>query len=415
MVSRRLDPAIEHLLRELAPQVLGPVVRRFRDFGACEDAVQEALIAAADRWPSEGLPSNPRGWLIHVAIRRMIDHVRSEVARRDRETAAAEETPFVVAPLAYVDANVDPQDTLVLLFMCCHPSLTTASAVALTLRAVGGLTTAEIAKAFMVPEATIAQRISRAKQNIQASGIAFSMPEATERAQRLIAVLHVLYLIFNEGYAASSGETLQRVDLSDEAIRMTRQVHQLLPDDPEVTGLLALMLLTDARRAARSGPNGELIPLDEQDRTLWNRNAIAEGVALISSALPRGAVGEYQLQAAIAAVHDEAEKPEDTDWPQILALYTVLERMTQNPMIALNRAVATAMVHGPQAGLDLLGPLEKDERLKNGHRLDTVRAHLLERAGDLVSAEHLFRSAALKTTSMPERNYLVTKAARLRG
>ena len=415
MAAPKLDPGIEHLLRDLAPQVLGPVVRRFRDFGACEDAVQEALIAAAERWPNEGLPSNPRGWLIQVAIRRMIDHVRSEVARRDRETSAAEETPLVVGPLAYMDIDIDPQDTLVLLFMCCHPALTTASAVALTLRAVGGLTTTEIAKAFLVPEATIAQRISRAKQSIQTSGVAFSMPEAKERAQRLVAVLHVLYLIFNEGYTASSGDALQRTDLSDEAIRMTRQVHQLLPDDPEVAGLLALMLLTDARRAARSGLNGDLIPLDEQDRTLWNRDAIAEGVALISSALPRGAVGEYQLQAAIAAVHDEAEKAEDTDWPQILALYTVLERMTENPIVALNRAVAVAMVNGPQAGLELLAPFEKDARLQSGHRLDTVRAHLLERAGDLIAAEQLYRAAALKTTSVPERNYLITRAARLRS
>ncbi len=415
MASTKLDPGIEHLLRELAPQVLGPVVRRFRDFGACEDAVQEALIAAAERWPSEGLPSNPRGWLIQVAIRRMIDHVRSEVSRRDRETSAAEETPFIVGPIAYMDADIDPQDTLVLLFMCCHPALTTASAVALTLRAIGGLTTAEIARAFMVPEATIAQRISRAKQTIQMSGAAFSMPEAPERAQRLTAVLHVLYLIFNEGYTASSGGALQRTDLSDEAIRMTRQVHQLLPEDPEVAGLLALMLLTDARRAARSDANGDLIPLDEQDRSLWNREAIAEGIALISATLPRGAVGEYQLQAAIAAVHDEAEKAEDTDWPQILALYTVLERMTENPMVALNRAVAVAMVNGPRAGLELLAPLEQDARLKSGHRLDTVRAHLLERAGDLAAAEQLYRAAALKTTSVPERNYLITKAARLRS
>ncbi len=415
MASTKLDPGIEHLLRELAPQVLGPVVRRFRDFGACEDAVQEALIAAAERWPSEGLPSNPRGWLIQVAIRRMIDHVRSEVARRDRETSAAEETPFIVGPIAYMDADIDPQDTLVLLFMCCHPALTTASAVALTLRAIGGLTTAEIARAFMVPEATIAQRISRAKQTIQMSGVAFSMPEAPERAQRLTAVLHVLYLIFNEGYTASSGGALQRTDLSDEAIRMTRQVHQLLPEDPEVAGLLALMLLTDARRAARSDANGDLIPLDEQDRSLWNREAIAEGIALISATLSRGAVGEYQLQAAIAAVHDEAEKAEDTDWPQILALYTVLERMTENPMVALNRAVAVAMVNGPRAGLELLAPLEQDARLKSGHRLDTVRAHLLERAGDLAAAEQLYRAAALKTTSVPERHYLITKAARLRS
>ncbi|MGH8187991.1 MAG: RNA polymerase sigma factor, partial [Steroidobacteraceae bacterium] len=349
----------------------------------------------------------------HVAIRRMIDHVRSELARRDRETSAAEDVPLVVAPALFAEAEIDPEDTLVLLFMCCHPSLTTASAIALTLRAVGGLTTAEIAKAFMVPEATIAQRISRAKQTIKTSDVPFSMPDAEERAQRLTAVLHVLYLIFNEGYTASSGQELQRADLAEEAIRLTRQVHNLLPRETEVTGLLALMLLTDARRAARSGPSGELIPLDEQDRSAWDRDAIAEGVVLISSALRGGSVGEYQLQAAIAAVHDEAEKYEQTDWAQILALYTVLKSMTDNPMVAVNHAVATAMVQGPQAGLDLLTPLERDERLRTGHRLDTVRAHLLERAGDVATAEQLYRAAALKTTSVPERNYLAMKAARL--
>jgi RNA polymerase sigma factor (sigma-70 family) len=413
MAATRLDPGIERLLRDLAPQVLGSVVRRFRNFAACEDAVQEALIAAAERWPGEGLPSNPRAWLIHVAIRRMIDHVRSEIARRERETSAADDVPLVVAPAIFAETDVDPEDTLVLLFMCCHPSLTTASAIALTLRAVGGLTTAEIAKAFMVPEATIAQRISRAKQTIKTSNVPFSMPDAQERGQRLAAVLHVLYLIFNEGYTASSGQMLQRADLADEAIRLTRQVQKLLPRETEVAGLLALMLLTDARRAARSGPNGELIPLDEQDRSLWDREAIAEGVALVSAALRGGSVGEYQLQAAIAACHDEAEKYEDTDWPQILALYTVLNSMADNPMVALNHAVATAMVHGPQAGLELLAPLEKDERLRTGHRLDTVRAHLLERAGDLATAEQLYRAAAVKTTSIPERNHLAMKAARL--
>jgi RNA polymerase sigma factor (sigma-70 family) len=413
MTAVSLDPPTERLLRDLAPQVLGSVARRFRNFAACEDAVQEALIAAAERWPREGLPSNPRGWLIHVAIRRMIDHVRSELARRDREASAAEDVPLVVAPALFAEAEIDPEDTLVLLFMCCHPALTTASAIALTLRAVGGLTTAEIAKAFMVPEATIAQRISRAKQAIKTSDVPFSMPDAEERAQRLTAVLHVLYLIFNEGYTASSGKELLRADLAEEAIRLTRQVHNLLPRETEVAGLLALMLLTDARRAARSGPNGELIPLDEQDRSLWDRGAIAEGVALISAALRSASVGEYQLQAAIAAVHDEAEKYEQTDWAQILALYTVLKSMTDNPMVAVNQAIATAMVHGPQAGLDLLAPLEKDERLRTGHRLDTVRAHLLERAGDVATAEQLYRAAALKTTSVPERNYLAMKAARL--
>jgi RNA polymerase sigma factor (sigma-70 family) len=403
---------IEHLLRDLAPQVLGAVVRRFRDFAASEDAVQEAMIAAAAQWPRDGIPDNPRGWLIQVALRRMTDHVRSEIARRNRETVAAEDTPLVVAPALYSEPQIDPDDTLVLLFMCCHPALSPASAIALTLRAVGGLTTGEIARAFLVPEPTMAQRISRAKQSVETSGMPFEMPDAAERAQRLGSVLHVLYLIFNEGYTSSSGPALQRADLANEAIRLTRSIHQLLPDDADVAGLLALMVLTDARRAARSGPHGELIPLDEQNRGLWDREAIAEGVALVSSALPRKA-GEYQLLAAIAAVHDEASGAEDTDWPQILALYEVLKRQVDNPMVLLNHAIAVAMVHGPRAGLELLEPLASDARLKGGHRLDAVRAHLLERAGDRHAAIALYRSAAARTTSVPERNYLAMRAARL--
>jgi RNA polymerase sigma factor (sigma-70 family) len=406
------DRRVEPLLRDLAPQVLGAVVRRFRDFPACEDAVQEALIAAAAQWPRDGIPGNPRGWLIQVALRRMTDHVRSEISRRSREAVVAGEAP-VVAPVLDSEPSIDPDDTLVLLFMCCHPSLPPLSAIALTLRAVGGLTTAEIAKAFLVPESTLAQRISRAKQSIKKSRVPFRLPDARERARRLSSVLHVLYLIFNEGYTTTSGPALQRTDLSNEAIRLTRAVHQLLPDDGEVAGLLALMLLTDARRAARTGPGGELIPLDEQDRTLWDAQAIAEGVALVSAALRQGAVGEYQLQAAIAAVHDEATRAEDTDWPQILALYSVLKRMTDNPMVALNHAIATAMVHGPHAGLDLLAPLDDDERVSGHHRLDAVRAHLLERAGHRAAAVSLYRTAAEKTTSVPERNYLMMRAARL--
>ncbi len=414
MTSPPLDLRVERLLRDLAPQVLGAVVRRFRDFAASEDAVQEALIAAAAQWPRDGVPDNPRGWLIQVALRRMIDHVRSEISRRDRETVVADEIPVVVSPALYSEPQIDPDDTLVLLFMCCHPALTSASAIALTLRAVGGLTTAEIAKSFLVPESTLAQRISRAKQSIKTSRVPFRMPDAEERAQRLSSVLHVLYLVFNEGYTASSGAELHRSDLSNEAIRLTREVHKLLPENGEVAGLLALMLLTDARRTARTGPNGELIPLDEQDRTLWDGQAIAEGVALISAALSKGSVGEYQLQAAIAAVHDEAAHAEDTDWPQILALYSVLKRMTDNPLVALNHAIATAMVDGPNAGLELLAPLQDDERLRGNHRLDAVRAHLLERAGERDAAVELYRKAASKTTSVPERNYLVMKAARVR-
>jgi RNA polymerase sigma factor (sigma-70 family) len=402
--------SIELLLREAAPEVLGVVVRRSGDFAAAEDAVQEALIAAAEQWPTKGVPENPRNWLVKVALRRLTDAIRSESARRKRETAVAAESPDMVAadegnPL------IDPGDTLVLLFMCCHPALTQASAIALTLRAVGGLTTAEIARSFLVPESTIGQRISRAKQSIRSSGIRFRLPDEAERRERLSSVLHVLYLVFNEGYTSTSGDRLQRTDLSNEAIRLTRLVNQLLPNNGDVAGLLALMLLTDARRAARTGPAGELIPLDEQDRSRWDQDAIAEGVALAGHALSLGAVGEYQVQAAIAAVHDEAPTAAATDWPQILALYEILRRMSDNPVISLNHAIATAMVQGPEAGLALLDPLERDERMRGSHRLVAVRAHLLERAGRREEAGRLFREAAAMTTSIPERNYLLGKAA----
>jgi RNA polymerase sigma factor (sigma-70 family) len=407
-----LDLSSEHLLRDLAPQVLGAVIRRFRDFAAAEDAVQEALIAAAAQWPREGVPDHPRGWLIQVAFRRMTDHVRGELARRQRETAAAMEMDQL-APPADAATETDEDDTLILLFMCCHPALTSSSAIALTLRAVGGLTTAEIANAFLVPEATMAQRISRAKNSIKASGVPFRLPTSEEREQRLRAVLHVLYLIFNEGYTSSVGLHLQRLELSREAIRLTRFVHALLPDHAEVGGLLALMLLTDARGAARTGPDEELIPLLKQDRTLWNQAEIAEGIALITAALAKGSIGAYQLQAAVAAVHDEAVRAEDTDWPQILALYELLKRMSDNPMVMLNHAIAAAMVHGPGKGLELLRVLDADPRLAAHHRLDAVRAHLLEMAGDHEAAIKHYRIAAGRTTSIPERNYLMTQAARL--
>jgi RNA polymerase sigma factor (sigma-70 family) len=401
----------ENLLRVLAPQVLGAVIRRFRDFSAAEDAVQEALLAAAMQWPEEGVPDNPRGWLIQVAARRMTDALRTELARRRRETIVVMQAEPQVAPASVEVPEED--DTLRLLFMCCHPALTRPSAIALTLRAVGGLTTVEIANAFLVPEATMAQRISRAKQRIKTSGVPFSMPTEQERAERLSAVLHVLYLIFNEGYASSVGPDLQRSDLSNEAIRLTRIVHNLLPKDGEVAGLLALMLLTDARRPARTGPDGELIPLAEQDRTLWERNAIAEGIALITDTLSRGSIGAYQLQAAIAAVHDEAARAEDTDWPQILALYGLLERMSDNPMVTLNHAIAAAMVQGAPAGLTLLEALDADERLAGHYRLSAVRAHLLEMASDHQAAIAHYLSAAERTTSIPERDYLISRAGRL--
>jgi predicted RNA polymerase sigma factor len=404
----------ESLLRELAPQVLGAVVRRFGDFSAAEDAVQEALLAAALQWPREGLPENPRGWLIHVAARRMTDQLRSDIARRQREAFLLTHELVDEALEPAVDGiEAEHDDTLVLLFMCCHPALTSSSAIALTLRAVGGLTTIEIANAFLVPEATMAQRISRAKHSIRASAVPFRLPGDGERAQRLAAVLHVLYLIFNEGYTSSIGPDLHRAELSNEAIRLTRAMHTLLPRDGEVAGLLALMLLIDARRPARTGANGALIPLKEQNRSLWDRDAIAEGTALISATLTRGSLGAYQLQAAIAAEHDEAARAEDTDWPQILALYNLLRRMSDNPMVALNRAVAAAMAHGPQAGFELLDALDADGRLVGHHRLDAVRAHLLELTGDHQSAVAHYLAAAGKTASIPERNYLATQAARL--
>ncbi len=401
-----------HLLRELTPQVLATVVRRFRDFAASEDAVQEAALAAALQWPREGPPANPRAWLTQVAFRRMADHIRRETARRRRESEVAAEA--VHAPESTtIEIAPEEDDTLLLLFMCCHPALTPASAIALTLRAVGGLTTAEIARAFLVPESTMAQRISRAKQSIKKSGIPFQPPTPKERGQRLRAVLRVLYLIFSEGYTSSIGPHLRRDDLSHEAMRLTRLVHNLQPADTEVVGLLALMLLTDARRLARTSVEGELIPLAEQDRKLWDKQQIAEGVALISATLPKGSVGPYQLQAAIAAVHDEAASPDDTDWPQILALYDLLKRLSDNPMVTLNHAIASAMVHGAAKGLELLDALNGDARLADHHRLDAVRAHLLELAGDRNGAVRRYRSAAGKTGSLPERNYLLTQAARL--
>jgi len=407
---------IGHLLRDLAPRVLGVVARRHGEFTAAEDAVQEALVAAAAQWPVDGVPANPSGWVHHVAVRRLTDHVRSEGARRRREDSVASElwAEWAFVPPPDTELDVERDDALLLLFMCCHPALTPPSAIALTLRAVGGLTTAEIASAFLVPEATMAQRISRAKQSIRSSGVPFAAPSDEERATRLSAVLHVLYLMYNEGYTSSAGPDLQRPDLSNEAIRLAWMLRGIVPDAPEVTGLLALMLLTDARRAARSGPSGELIPLDEQDRARWNRALIDEGIALLSNALPRGAIGPYQLQAAIAAVHDEAARTEETDWVQILALYGLLERMSDNPMVSLNRAVAAAMVHGAATGIRMLDALDADARIAGHYRLDAVRGHLLELAGEHERAAAHYRAAAAATANVPERDYLVRKAAACR-
>ena len=406
---------VEDLLRELAPRVLGRLARRHARFDACEDAVQEALLAAATRWPAEGVPNNALSWLIAVAHRRLIDEVRSEQTRRHREVTVARLAASDQSGMPAPDEDQPPQhdDTLSLLFLCCHPVLTPASQIALALRAVGGLTTAQIARAFLVPEATMAQRISRAKQTIRASGIRFEMPPDGQRAERLRVVLHVLYLVFNEGYTATSGPHLQRTELAEEAIRITRMVHRLLPADREVAGLLALMLLTHARRAARAGPDGSLVLLAEQDRELWDREAIDEGVALITRALARGPLGPYQLQAAIAAVHAEAPQAEDTDWRQIVALYELLERIAPSPVFTLNRAVAVAMVRGPRVGLDLLAAMETDDRLTRHHYLDAVRARLLEMAGDCGAARDAYRLAARRTTSLPEQRYLESRAARL--
>jgi RNA polymerase sigma factor (sigma-70 family) len=407
---------IGHLLRDLGPRVLAVLARRHADFSAAEDAVQEALMAAAAHWPNDGVPDNPRGWLYHVATRRLVDHARREVARRKRERVATSE--LIEDELAVAAADDEPSaeqdDALALLVMCCHPALTPTSAIALTLRAVSGLSTSEIASAFLVPEATMAQRISRAKQTIKSSSAPrFELPGAAERAPRLRQVLHVLYLTFSEGYASSAGAVLERTDLSSEAIRLTRTLHGSLPDDPEVGGLLALLLLTDARRAARTGPRGELIPLDEQDRSLWDRVLIAEGIGLLSRALSSGAIGAYQLQAAIAAVHDEAPTAAATDWPQILVLYRLLERMSDSPVVALNHAVAVAMVQGPRAGLALIAALDEDPRIAGHYRLDAVRAHLWQMAGETERALQCYRAAADRTASVPERDYLITRAAQL--
>jgi RNA polymerase sigma factor (sigma-70 family) len=409
------DPSrVEDLLRELAPQVHAALVRRYGQFHLCEDASQEALIAAARQWPTDGLPENPRGWLIAVASRRLMDQVRSEQSRRNREDLIAVATPAseLLGPPADAEP-ADGDDSLALLFGCCQPELSSPSQVALTLRAIGGLSTAQIAAAFGVPEATMAQRISRAKQTIRAVGLDFRMPAGAERADRLRAVLHVLYLVFNEGYTATDGDELTVPALSREAIRLTRWLHRLLPADGEVAGLLALMLLTDARRPARTRPDGSLVPLAEQDRATWDRPQVAEGIALISAALPAGEVGPYQLQAAIAAVHDEATTMADTDWPQILALYDLLELAAPNPFTTLNRAVALAMVHGPAAGLDALAALAADKRMARHHRLLATRAHLRELAGDPDAAAADYLQAARRATSVPERRYLALQATRL--
>jgi RNA polymerase sigma factor (sigma-70 family) len=399
------DRALEDLLRECAPQVLGVLVSRFRQFDLCEDAVQEALLAAASAWPEAGVPDEPVGWLVTVARRRLTDLWRSDSARRRREEAVA------VDPAGTVDLEAPAvDDSLEMLLLCVHPDLTEASRIALTLRAVGGLTTAEIARAFLVPEATMAQRISRAKATIGAGG-GFTLP-ADVRTERLSAALHVLYLIFNEGYTASAGPGLTRVDLSAEAIRLTRMLHRLLPADGEVAGLLVLMLLTDARRQARTDTDGRMIPLAEQDRSRWDHAAIREATTLLERTLARREVGPYQLQAAIAAVHAEASTDADTDWRQIEILYRLLEECTDNPVVTLNRAVAVGMAYGPERGLEVLDRVAGDRRLARHHRPDAVRAHLLDRLGDHEAAREHFRRAARATLNLAEKRYLEDRARR---
>jgi RNA polymerase sigma factor (sigma-70 family) len=401
-------PDTEGLLRELAPQVLGALVRRYGRFDASEDAVQEALLAAATQWPDQGVPENPRAWLVTLASRRLVDGWRTESARRRREEHVA------VLDVPEPAGAPGQDDTLTLLFLCCHPSLSVPSQLALTLRAVGGLTTAEIANAFLVPEPTMAQRISRAKQTIRQAGARFDLPPDAERADRLRVVLHALYLMFNEGYTTSAGPALHRADLTTEAIRLARLLRRLVPTEGEAAGLLALMLLTDARREARTSTGAELVPLADQDRALWNRAQIEEGMRIISETLGRDSIGPYQLQAAIAAIHDEAPSADETDWPQILALYDVLEQVSPSPVVTLNRAVAVAMVDGPRAGLAVLGTLDADDRMATTHRLEAVRGHLLELAGELDAARESYRRAATMTASVPEQRYLAMRASRLR-
>ncbi len=396
---------VEGLLREAAPQALVALLRRGALLADAEDAVQEALVAAAHRWPRDGEPDNPTGWLVRVAGRRLTDQLRSDAARREREVRLAGEPGR--GPIT-ASAN---DDVLELMFLCCHPALTPGAAIPLTLRAVAGLSTAEIAAAFLVPEATMTKRITRAKQRIADAGGHFQMPEGPELATALRWVLHVLYLLFNEGYASSTSKDHVRAELSNEAIRLTRIVHEQLPADPDAAGLLALMLLTDARRPARFGTDGALIPLDEQDRARWDRHQIDEGTDILDRSFESGRAGTYQLQAAIAVLHDGAPSTRATDWVQILGLYTILDRIAPSPVVTLNRAIAVAMVHGPLAGLDELADL--DEALGGSYRLDAVRGHLQEMAGDHEAAIAHYSAAARRTASVAERNHLTLRAARL--
>ncbi|MCX4385439.1 RNA polymerase sigma factor [Micromonospora peucetia] len=408
---------VEHLLRTEAPQVLGALVRRFGHFDVAEDAVQEALLTASRAWPVDGVPENPRSWLIRIGYRRMVDLLRSDQARRRREREAGVAELAMREPARRACPPPETDDSLTLLLLCCHPALSTTSQVALTLRAVGGLTTAEIAHAHGTTEATMGTRISRAKQQLARAGARFTPPTAADRHTRMVAVTQVLYLVFNEGYTASAGAELARVDLTREAIRLTRMLRDSLPDDAEVTGLLALMLLTESRRAARTGHDEELVPLDEQDRARWNPDLIREGTALIDSVWNRREVGPYQLQAAVAAVHAAAASPESTDWPQIAALYLWLERLNPTAPVRLSRVVAVARAYGPVRGLALLDDLNRRFRLDREpltrQRERAVRAHLREMTGDAADAATLYREAAILTDNQVERRYLLHRADRL--
>jgi RNA polymerase sigma factor (sigma-70 family) len=405
--------ALEEVWRRSVPEVLAALMRSSGDFDAAEDALQEAMIAAARLWQTDGLPDNPKAWLIRVASRRLVDQWRSERARAGREELVVRRDAVdqLVAPAADHPLGGERDDSLALLLLCCHPALTPPSQVALTLRAVAGLTTGQIARAFLVPEATMAQRISRAKGRLRQVGARFTVPAVGELPDRVAAATQVLYLVFTEGHTSTSGAELYDRLLADEAIRLTRRLHECVPDDSEVTGLLSLMLLTDARRAARGRSDGSLVPLAEQDRARWDRTGIHEGIRLIERALPTGPVGPFQLQAAIAAVHSEAARPEDTDWRQIEILYSMLQDLAPSPVITLNHSVAVAMVDGPRAGLSMLDPLLLDAQLRRHHRLHAVRGHLLEMDGRDEEARQAYAMAARLTTSIPEQRYLNAKAA----
>ena len=407
---------LESVFRRERSQILAVLIRLSGDFALAEDALQEAFAEALVHWPVDGVPPRPGAWITTTARRRAIDVIRRATRFRHRKevleqllAADAEsfEEPVVVAG----EDGVPRDDRLRLLFTCCHPAISLESQVALTLRTVAGLTTREIARAFLSVESAMAQRLVRAKHKIREAEIPFRVPAAADLPGRLDAVLAVIYLVFNEGYTSSSAPGLVRDDLCAEAIRLGRLLDALMPAQPEVEGLLALMLLHVARRAARTGPDGELITLEQQDRTLWDRTAIEEGCALVETALRRGRVGTYQIQAAIAALHAESSSPDRTDWPQIAALYTLLLRLQPSPVVELNRAVAIGMAAGPSAGLALLDGLEARGALEGYHHLSAARAELLVRRGDRAAAVQIYRRAIAECVNPAERTYLETRLA----